>query len=146
MAKRRMLKKKINDIIDIAAGLCLIEAARASGEKRKEYGKVGVSSAVRLNIRVLCAEQLAGALLSETLHLVYIHAASVVSLCGVALSIFICEYASCGEEHTLRNNVFRCDELDVVALSLELALTGGGYLRVKVFKIFKKHDNLSFIY
>lgn len=40
MAKRRMLKKKINDIIDIAAGLCLIEAARASGEKRKEYGKL----------------------------------------------------------------------------------------------------------
>lgn len=37
MASRRNLKKHINYVTDVIAGLCMLECMEATGEKKKEY-------------------------------------------------------------------------------------------------------------
>lgn len=40
MASRRSLKKTVNYITELAAGLCLVESANANAEKREAYSEV----------------------------------------------------------------------------------------------------------
>ena len=40
MASRRSLKKTVNYITELAAGLCLVESANANAEKREGYSEV----------------------------------------------------------------------------------------------------------
>ena len=39
MASRRSLKKTVNYITELAAGLCLVESANANAEKREAYSE-----------------------------------------------------------------------------------------------------------
>ena len=40
MASRRSLKKTVNYITELAAGLCLVESANANAEKREAFSEV----------------------------------------------------------------------------------------------------------
>ena len=40
MASRRSLKKTVNYITEVAAGLCLVESANATAEKREAYSQL----------------------------------------------------------------------------------------------------------
>ena len=76
---------------------------------------------MRLDVRVLRAEELHCPVARKVLDLIDILAASVVARTGVALGIFIRKMAAHGLHHGGRNKVLRCDKLYMVSLALELA-------------------------
>ena len=90
-------------------------------EESEVHRDIRLRAGVRLDIRMLRAEELHRPVTREVLDLVDILAAAVVSRAGIALSIFICEMAAHGFHHSGRNKVLRCDKLYMVSLALELA-------------------------
>ena len=110
-------------------------AGLAEGE---EDGEVGVRAAVGLDVRVLRAEELLGPLARDVLDDVDVRTAAVVAFSGVALGVLVGEDAARREEHGLRDDVFGGDELDVVLLAFELAVTGRGDLGIIEFQVFEE--------
>ena len=90
-------------------------------EESEIHRNIRLRAGVRLDIRMLRAEELHCPVARKVLDLVDILAAAVVSRAGIALSIFICEMAAHGLHHGGRNKVLRCDKLYMVSLALELA-------------------------
>ena len=88
-----------------------------------------------LNVGVLGAEQLAGALNGDVLHHVHAVAAAVVSLGGVALGVFIGQHRANGHHHGLGDHVLGSDELQTVSLAVQLGVNGGGNGGVKLGKV-----------
>ena len=67
-------------------------------------------------------EQLAGAVDGELLGLVDLLAAAVVAPAGIALGIFVGQHRARRLEHGARDDVLRGDQLDLLALAMQLAL------------------------
>ena len=73
-----------------------------------------------LDVRVLGAEQRLGPVDRELLDLVDDLAAAVVPLAGIPLGVLVRRHGPDGLEHRGPREVLRCDQLDLVALTLEL--------------------------
>ena len=84
-------------------------------------GHVRLRSRVRLDVRVLGAEEREGAVDRGLLDLVDHLAAAVVALPGVALRVLVRRHRADGLEDRGPGEVLRSDELDLTALPLELA-------------------------
>ena len=95
-------------------------------------GHVGLRARVRLDVRVLGAEQLLRAVDRGLLDLVDDLAAAVVALPGIALRVLVGRHRTDGFEDRRPREVLRGDQLDLVALALELATDQLGDLRVDV--------------
>ncbi|MNC26130.1 hypothetical protein D3C75_742510 [compost metagenome] len=81
-------------------------------------GTVGRGAGVRLDVGVVGAEQLLGALDGQGFYLVHVLAATVVALARVAFGVLVGQAAALGLHHALGGVVFRGDQLDVVFLAL----------------------------
>jgi hypothetical protein len=99
-------------------------------EERQVDGEVGRGAGVRLDVRVVDAEQRLGPLDRERLDLVDELLALVVALAGVALGVLVGEDRAARFEHRLGDVVFRGDHAQLVVLALGLALDEAGELRV----------------
>jgi hypothetical protein len=108
-------------------------------EKSKKCRKICVSSAVRLNVRMVSSPELASTLTCDILYLVNKFTAAVVTLTGIALSILIGKNSACCKKHRLRNDILGCDKLNITALSAEFSAARCANLRVKFLYSFKKH-------
>ena len=91
-------------------------------QKRQIHGGVRLGARVGLHVRVLRAEQLAGALSRDLLHDVHIFAAVVVPAAGIALRIFIGQRRTHRGHNRLRDEVLARDQLNAVLLAGELFL------------------------
>ena len=91
-------------------------------QQRHEHGLVGLRAGVRLDVGEAAVEQLAGAIDGELLGLVDLLAAAVVAPAGIALGIFVGQHRARGLEHGARDDVLRGDQLDLLALAVQLAL------------------------
>ena len=61
--------------------------------------QIGLCTGVGLNIGIFCAEQLAGTLDGNVLHLVHIDTAAIVALAGQALGVLVGQDAAhCGHD------------------------------------------------
>lgn len=100
---------------------------------------VRLGARVRLHVRVLRAEELAGPPAADLLDLVHIFAAAVEAAAGVALGVFVGQVAAHSLHHRRGGEVLRCDELDMVPLPLQLPLHGGKYFRVLAAQVFIVH-------
>ena len=98
-------------------------------------GGVGLRARVGLDVGVLGAEQLAGALNGDVLHHVHHVAAAVVALGGVALGVFIGQYRANGHHDGLGDHVLGGDQLQTVSLAGQLGINGGGNGGVKLGKV-----------
>ena len=99
-------------------------------EHSLERGQVGGSAGVGLDVGMLSAEQLAGALTGDLFGLVDAVAAAVVALAGVALGILVGEHrARCGQ-YRLADKVLRRDQLDIAPLAVILGPDGRAHLRI----------------
>src|SRR5437899_12126231 len=94
-------------------------------EQRHEHRLVGLRARMRLHVGEAAVEQLAGAVDGELLGLVDLLAAAVVAPPGVALGVFVGEHRSRRLEHGARHDVLRGDQLDLLALAVQLALQHG---------------------
>ena len=102
----------------------------AQVQQCKVDSQVGLCAGVGLHIGILCAEQLAGALDGDVLHLVHIDAAAVVALAGQALGILVGQDAAHRGHDSRRDDVLAGDQLNVLALTGQLTVHGRAQFRV----------------
>ena len=68
-------------------------------EQSKENGKIGVCTAVRLNVDVFRSEKLLGSVACDLLNNIDALTSAVVSLRRVALCIFVSEHSAGGKQN-----------------------------------------------
>src|SRR4051794_26771497 len=91
-------------------------------EHRDVRGHVRLRTGMRLDVHMLGArEERQGALLRETLDLVYELAATVIALAGQSLGVLVRKPRTLSLEHRAEGIVLAGDELDLPALALALA-------------------------
>ena len=101
-------------------------------QEREVRGHVRLRAGVRLNVGVLGAEQLLGAIDRQLLDLVDDLAAAVVAAAGIALGVLVRRHRADGLEHARPGEVLGCDQLDLRALPLELAAEERSDFRIDV--------------
>jgi hypothetical protein len=106
----------------------------AGVEAREVHGHVRLRSRVRLDVRVLGAEEGLRAVDRELLDLVHDLAASVVAPAGVALGVLVRRHAADRFQHRRPREVLGGDELDLAPLALELAPEQLGDVRIDVLE------------
>ncbi len=99
-------------------------------EQREVHGRVGLRPAVRLDVRVLGAEQRLGAVDRELLGDVDELAAAVVAAAGVALGVLVGQDGALRLQHRDRREVLRRDHLQRGLLAPQLGADGLGDLGV----------------
>jgi hypothetical protein len=114
----------------------VVEAQREDRLARLEDGGVGghvrLRARVRLDVRVLGAEERLRAVDRGLLDLVHDLAAAVVALARIALGVLVRRCGADRLEDRRPREVLRGDELDLASLALDLALEERGDLRVDV--------------
>jgi hypothetical protein len=85
---------------------------------------------IRLHIGEFAVEQLADALDRQFLGDVDELAAAVIALSGIALGVFVGHHRALRLENGAGDDVFRSDQLDLVALAAKLQLDGAGDLGI----------------
>ena len=112
------------DLVAVREVAALVQRERhqrvARLHHRRVDGHVRLRSRVRLDVRVLRAEQLLRAVDRELLDLVDHLAAAVVAAAGIALGVLVRRHRADGLEHGGPREVLGGDQLDLPALALEL--------------------------
>ena len=99
-------------------GVARLQEREVDREVRRRAG-------VRLDVRVLGAEQRLRAVDAELLDLIDVLLALVVALAGIALAVLVRQHRAGGREHGARDVVLGGDQADLVALA---PLLGGDQL------------------
>ena len=99
-------------------------------EQRHVDGVVGLGAGVRLDVGVLGAEQLLGAVDRQLLGDVDLLAAAVVAAARVALGVLVGQHRADRVEHRLGHEVLRGDHLQGPLLAAQLAVEHGGDLGI----------------
>ena len=94
-------------------------------DQREVDGRVGLGAGVRLDVGVVGAEQLLGAVDGQLLDHVDVFAAAIVALVGIAFGVLVGQHAALGFHDRRAGVVFRSDQLDVIFLTLGFLLHGG---------------------
>ena len=115
----------------------------AGVEEGKKNCEVCRCAAVRLDVCVLCTKELFGSLACDILYDIHILAPAIVALAGKALCIFVGEYRSCRQKDSLGNDVFGCDQLDILTLTVQFQLTRIKDLFVIIDELIKKIHSCS---
>ena len=102
--------------------------------ERQVRGAVGLRAGVRLDVDVVAAEHLLGALDRQLLGDVDPLAAAVVAAAGVALGVLVREHRALALEDRLGHEVLRGDHLQRALLALELVREDVRNLRIDVGK------------
>ena len=89
-------------------------------EHREIDDLVRLRAGMGLNVRVLGAEQLAGALAGDILSDIHREAAAVVALGRIALGVLVGQHGAHRRHHRGRNDVLAGDQLEVLLLTLQL--------------------------
>ena len=99
-------------------------------QQRQEHRLVHLAAGVRLNVGKVSAEQFLGALDRQRLGDVDPFATAVVARARIAFGVFVGHHRALRLQHGAADDVFGRDQLDLVALPAELALDGGGDVRI----------------
>ena len=118
-----------------AVGQAHAQHGVAGVEQGHVHGAVGLAAGVRLDVGVVGAEQLLGAVDGQLLDHVDVLAATVVALARVALGVLVGQHAALGFHHRRAGVVFRGDQLDVLFLALSFLLHRGKEFGVKTSEI-----------
>ena len=102
----------------------------ADVQQRKVDGQVGLCAGVRLDVGILRAEQLAGAVNGDLLDLIDVLAAAVITVAGVPFRVLVRQHAAHGRHDGGGNDVLAGDQLNVLALAAQLTLHSRAQLGV----------------
>ena len=90
-------------------------------QERDIHGHVRLGAGMRLDIDVFGTVEAFGAVNGNALDLVDIVAAPIVAGAGIALGIFVRQMAAHGLHHGLADEILGSDQLDMIALTAQLA-------------------------
>ena len=132
-----------NDLVGLAGKIQLMAVGEVSavGQVQAEDGvaglkdggvgrHVGLRSGVRLDVGVLGAEQLLGALAGQVFDDVGEFAAAVVALAGIAFGILVREHRAGSFEHGFADEVLGRDQLQAFVLAAGFVVDGSGDLGI----------------
>ena len=91
---------------------------------------VGLRAGVRLNVCVLGAKDLLGAVTCQILHDVSVFAPTIVAASGIALGILVCKDRAGRFKHRLRDEVLAGDHLQPFVLAEGFVVNGCGDFRI----------------
>ena len=111
--------------------------------QRHEHALIGLAAGIGLDVGEAAGEQLAGALDRQVLGDVDELAAAVIAPAGIAFGVFVGHHRALRLEHRLGDDVFRGDQLDLVALTAELQLDRAGDLRIGIRRGRRKRTSWS---
>ena len=109
-------------------------------EHREHRGRVGLRARVRLDVSVLGAEQLLGAVDRQLLDDVDMFAAAVVAAAWVTLGVLVGQHGTLRLEHAQRGEVLGRDHLQGGLLAVQLGGHRGGDLRVHFGQVGVEHQ------
>ena len=118
-----------------AVGQAHAQHAVARVQQGHIHGGVGLAAGVRLDVGVVGAEQLLGAVDGQLLDHIDVLAATVVTLARIAFGVLVGQYRTLGFHHRRAAVVFRGDQLDMLFLALGFLLHRGKQIGVKTGKI-----------
>ena len=98
-------------------------------QQRQKHRLVHLAAGIRLHVGKAGAEQFLGALDRQRLGDVDPFAAAVVARARIALGVLVGHHRALRFQHRAADDVFRGDQLDLMALTAEFALDGGGDFR-----------------
>ena len=104
-------------------------------QQRRIHGHIRLRAGVRLNVCMVRAEQPRHALDRQTLDLIDVLAAAVVARAGIALGVFVRQVAANSLHDGLTREILGRDQLQMVALALQLARHGSIQLRVCLHQV-----------
>ena len=96
--------------------------AIAGLQHSQQHGSVSLCTGVGLHVGIFGTEQLANAVDGQLLHLVHHLATAIVSVAGVALSIFVGQVATHSFHDLVTYKVLTGNELNALQLALVLLL------------------------
>ena len=99
-------------------------------QQRQEHRLVHLAAGVRLHVGKLGAEQFLGALDRQRLGDVDPFAAAIVARARITFGVFVGHHRALRFQHRPADDVFRRDQLDLVALPAEFTLDRGGDFRI----------------
>ena len=99
-------------------------------QQRQEHRLVHLAAGVGLDVGKLGAEQFLGAIDRQCLGDVDPFATAIVARARIALGVFVGHHRALRFQHRAADDVFRGDQLDLVALPAEFTLDGGGDFRI----------------
>ena len=102
----------------------------ADVQQRKVDGQVGLCAGVRLDVGILRAEQLAGAVNGDLLDLIDVLAAAVITVAGVPFRVLVRQHAAHGRHDGGGNDVLAGNQLNVLPLAAQLTLHSRAQLGV----------------
>ena len=114
----------------------------AQVQQRKVDGQVGLCAGVGLHVGILGTKQLAGAVDGDLLHLIHKLAAAVVAVAGVTLGVLVGQHTAHGRHHGGGDDVLAGDQLNVLALTAQLAVHGRAQLGVGLLHIANGIDHV----
>ena len=100
----------------------------------REHGLIHLAARIGLHIGELAVEQTARALDGKLLGNIDKLAAAIIAAARIALGIFVGEHRSLRFKHGAGDDVFGCNQLDLVALAAEFLLDNAGDIRIAVSK------------
>ena len=104
-------------------------------EKGEINRHVRAAAGMGLDIGMLRAEQLAGAVDGQLLDRIHVLAAAVPALLGIALGVFVGEHGALRFHHRRAGEVFAGNQFDVFLLALLFQGNGQGDFRVNGFQV-----------
>ena len=120
-------------IVDLAgkADLRAVGQMAAAGQVHAQHGVAGLAqreedrlirlgAGMGLHVGVVRVEQPLGAIDADVLDHVHVFAAAVIAMSGIALGVLVGEHRAHRSHDRLGHDVFRGDQLQVVALALKL--------------------------
>ena len=99
-------------------------------DQRSEHALIGLRAGVRLDVDEFAAEQLFGAINGQRFRDIDEFAAAIVATARITLGVFVGHHRTLRLHDGGRDDVFRGDQLDLVALAAKLAGDGGVKLGV----------------
>ena len=99
-------------------------------QQRQEHRLVHLAARIGLHVGELGAEQFLGAVDRQRFHHIDPFAAAVIAIARIAFGIFVGQHRTLRFQHRAADDVFRRDQLDLMALAAEFALDRGGDIRI----------------
>ena len=86
-------------------------------QQGKEHRHIGLSSGVRLHIGILSTKEFFCAVNGQLFNHIHVFTATIITLSGIAFSIFVGKNTALGSHNGSADNIFRCNKLQLVTLA-----------------------------
>ncbi|MNW45678.1 hypothetical protein D3C74_229490 [compost metagenome] len=108
----------------------------AGVDRGKVNRQVRLRTGMRLHVRMLGAKQFFGPVASDIFHDIDTFATAVIAFARISLGVFVREHGTHRFHHRLADDVLGSDQLNIVALTLQLQIHGLQHRWILISQIF----------